>query len=628
MITAVAASGPPCSPLDPSLCGPTPAEGLTLGLLLAAPILLLPSPATGYAVAVAGAVLAGATTPAPGQAVFGLFAALCAGLLAQLLLLRRRQWQSLPTVPNPAAPSAAGPGSTVPVGPMPAPAALSTPWRGRAGAAAALVAVAVGCLIGYSVSTSALATQLARSTVVDAVVQATDSDASEITVQLPDAATRILSVADTGIYRVGEPVPVHLDATQRPPWVALVAEPDDLTWWQSLAVIATLFAGVALARPVREWRRGGWRRAGVRSGAVVRMELLRHGIRGDTTLSIPGDGEPLARLRISMTVEKPHDADDEDNGDYWDDDEDLDPYMVGGSDDPWYTLDPRFDDAWYDDGRFDSRDDPDGDHFDPDDDNDEPPAPVPVSVAGEWYYGGVVTVTTADGDRIARGRLTVPRQQPSVEHEPAQERGGARPGWLRRAFHRWYARDGQTVEQAALPVERTVDLDEVRLPVIFRAPNSARWTGAAMVAGAAILAIATPPVAHAHFDAWAALWALSTGWGLWTRGTAVLLGRLVADDRELRIITTARERRVPWRLLAPVNEFDDTAVVTWYPGMGRFTGRVEQSTDVAALLETLRRRAIDRGEPRRPARSRWRPTLLVPIVYPAAFALLWWSLYR
>lgn len=624
MITAVVAVGSPCSSLDPSLCGPTPAEGPTLGFLLAAPVLLLASPATGYAVAVIGAVLAAATVPSPGPLVFGLFAALCVGLLTQLLPLRRRQQRSLPATPSRAANLAA---ARIPTSDSATTATIPTPWRARAATAAALVAVAIGCLIGYDVSTSALAAHLARSTVVDAVVQATDPDASEITVQLPDTEARTLSVNDTGVYRVGEPVPLHLDTAVRPHWVALVAEPDDLTWWQSLAVIAALFAGLLIARPVRERHRRE-----TRGDAVVRMELVRTGRHSDTTLFLPGDSEPLARLHVRITAEAPHDADgdgdadDEDDWEDWRDDEAHTPYTVGGNDDPWYGLDPRINDAWYDDGRFDPRDDPGVDHFDPDE--DETPVHVAVLVSGEWYYGGVVTATTDDGNRIARGRLTVPRRQPSVDHTPVAEHGDAGKGWIRRAFRRLYSRDSQITEVAASPVERTMAQGEVRLPATFRAARRTQWFGAAMLAGGVLVAIATPTVVHAYLDAWEALWALTTGSGLWISGIAMLLGRLVVEDQDLRIFTTARERRVPWRLLAPVNELDDTVVLTWYPGTDHASSSVDQATDVPALLETLRQRAIKRGEPRTRVRTRWRATFLLAIAYPAAAALMWWSLYR
>lgn len=579
MITVVSTSGPPCTPADPSLCGPMVGEGLTLGLLLAAPALILVSPATGYTVGIAGVALTWIFDPPPVGEIMAPFAALCAALLIQLIRLRRRQQRSLPVTSTPSAGTAvAGP---------------PTPWRGRAGFAVIFTGAAIGCLVGYVASSSSLEAHVASSVTVGAVVQATDSDDSSVTVLLPDATMRVLTVLDTAAYRPGQEVPIRVDATRRPSWVELVAEPDDLTWWQSLATIALLYAGLALARPVRERFRGG-----APVGGVVRMDLGRDPGRGHATLSLPvGDLPPLARLRVTSAAQdkagRPDDLSDEDD---W-------------SDDSWYDLDPRFDDAWYDDV-FDA--DPLGDG------DEEPPDPIPVLVAGEHYYGGIVTVTTESGDPIARGKLTAPRRQrrPSGNGEPRRR--------LRSAIRRLFTKEREAPTPAA--VLRTVDTDAIHLPTAV--PATLPIAGVAMVAAGALLAIGTPFVVHAYFDAWSALAPLATGWSLWARGIGIVGGRLIIDEAGLRIVTIGRERRAPWRLLAPVHEVGDDMVLTWYPGTDSAAMSVDEMVDVPALVETLRRRAIERGEPRRRVHTFRRASLLLPLLYPAVVAMLWWSLYR
>lgn len=76
------------------------------------------------------------------------------------------------------------------------------------------------------------------------------------------------------------------------------------------------------------------------------------------------------------------------------------------------------------------------------------------------------------------------------------------------------------------------------------------------------------------------------------------------DESAVRIFTIGRERRVPWRLLAPVYEVGDDTVLTWYPGTDWAAMSVDRMVDVPALVETLRRRAVERGEPRRRRRNR------------------------
>jgi hypothetical protein len=275
----------PCSPADPSVCGASLPDTWAFALFLATPILLLSAPALGCLSALLMAVLGARYDPVPGMpgwwAVGGV---LSAAVLAHLTLILSRQRRV----------AAAG----TELLPLAAPVETARPGFGRtrllyAGAAAVM---GIALLLTYQQRVSVKQEHLRQARPADAVVQRLD--AGNYTLDLRVAGVERLvtvEVVSTGIYRVGQTVPVLADLTGDAPWVRLVAEPEDPGDWLSFAVLALLLAGLAASRPARIW----WaHRRRIDDGLGLPVSLRWPRSRA-AVYPVDGSGPAISKLKIS-----------------------------------------------------------------------------------------------------------------------------------------------------------------------------------------------------------------------------------------------------------------------------------------------------------------------------------------
>jgi hypothetical protein len=233
----------PCSPADPSVCGASLPDTWAFALFLATPVLLLCAPAAGCLSALLMAFLGARYDPVPGMpgwwAVGGV---LSAAVLAHLTLIRSRQRRV----------AAAG----TELLPLAAPVDMARPGFGRTRLlySGAAVVTGIALLLAYQQRVSAKQEHLRRARPADAVVQGLDANNYTLDLHVAGVERPVtVEVGSTGIYRVGQTVPVMADLTGSSPWVRLVAEPEDPGSWLSFAILAFILAGVASLRPARVW---------------------------------------------------------------------------------------------------------------------------------------------------------------------------------------------------------------------------------------------------------------------------------------------------------------------------------------------------------------------------------------
>ncbi|MEU7480631.1 hypothetical protein AB0A63_31950 [Lentzea sp. NPDC042327] len=327
-VVSGAAGEAPCTTARP--CLPDPLFALAVVPLLAAPLLLLFGRVlTGCAMGVLFGVMELALDNDPtANIAFGLHAAACAVVAALTVRSRADQRQ------------AAGP-VVVTLPDMPPP-------RGVLRIVAVLL-VLFGFLtfVQYDLSSDEVAGHVAQASRVDAEVVEV-KDAYQVWVELPEGQRTAFEPLAADSYQVGDKVPVLADG----PWVRMVAEPEDVTWWLTLGGAAVFFAIMLAARERR--RRSLW------TGPVTAVRVQAH---------------PLTVRRILLRYNR----------------EDVATVAVMtdlGLDEPLYHDTEEFGAVWR---------------------GEEPPPaqhePAEVVIAGEWHHGGQVAVVV-EGEVLATTTLT------------------------------------------------------------------------------------------------------------------------------------------------------------------------------------------------------------------------------
>ena len=243
LIVNVASAPPRCTVADPALCGPSQPADWAFALSLATLVFLVCAPALGCVGGIVLGVLGAASDPTADA--LGWWAAVAVAslfVLAHLLLIRVRQHrvtaarQDRWTLPGRTRPPtrvlSAGPGLFIGV----------------------TAAVGIVFVVVYQHQLSVNREHLQAAIPLNVVVQSLNRDNQTLDLVVPGQDYLVsIDVQSTGIYRVGQTVPVLADLTGSSPWVRLVAEPDDPGWGLSFAVLALLLAGVAALRPARVW---------------------------------------------------------------------------------------------------------------------------------------------------------------------------------------------------------------------------------------------------------------------------------------------------------------------------------------------------------------------------------------
>lgn len=252
MVGALSASD--CTPLDPSVCGPTVSFTIAVVFLLATPILLWWLPAAGCAAGVVFSVLDLLYDPVHAANVaFAIVGPLHLAVAAWLIISRHRQRAIVAEIAG-----------TVRLDPVLAERLRDTfpRWGWRTVVAALLIAGGAGCVVGYDHAAGQVTAHETAAVRMNARVQSYDSDNWVVVV----AAPHPVRLDVVGTYRAGQTVPVLVDGS----WVRLVAEPQDPTPWMSGALGAFLLAALLLYREQR--MRSARRR--LLSGPLPAVELL------------------------------------------------------------------------------------------------------------------------------------------------------------------------------------------------------------------------------------------------------------------------------------------------------------------------------------------------------------------
>jgi hypothetical protein len=278
---AVAIAFPePCTPTDPSVCGPSISFAWAAVPLFATPVLLWWMPLGGCAAGVLYGALGIAFDPEPvSRAAFGVHGAACLLVGVWLVAAGRRQAAVAAEIAAPVMvrlPAA-------PLGRPPGP----RRWGPRTLAAGVLVLAGTAGLLWYRHESSALDRHLAGATRLDARVVAVDADDYSIDVRLPDRADQAwIGVEETRPYPVGSTVPVLVDRRGDHPWVRPVAEPDDVTYWLSVGLGA--FASAALL-----------------AGRDMAAESARRRLLGSSAPAVGMFARPVGDRRVALEPAEP-----------------------------------------------------------------------------------------------------------------------------------------------------------------------------------------------------------------------------------------------------------------------------------------------------------------------------------
>jgi hypothetical protein len=272
---------PRCSAARPSICGPSVQATWTLTLVLATVLLLVCAPTLGCLGGIALGALGMGHDPASGaRGWWAACGALSFVLLVQLMMVMRRQQRIA---------AARAEESRAPVD--------ATPPRRLLWSIYMVISVCTAFaglwLISYYLEqVSELNAHLANAVRVEAVVQSLGDGTVDLVVPELDR-TFTVEVRDPDTYRISETVPALVDSAGG--WIRLVAEPEDLTGWLSVAILLFLVAGVILLRPVRVWRLHRRLRNNRRAILVGLGRLYTEPV---AVFAVDGSGPPLATLRV------------------------------------------------------------------------------------------------------------------------------------------------------------------------------------------------------------------------------------------------------------------------------------------------------------------------------------------
>lgn len=597
----------PCVPEIPAQCGPDRGFAVVLGLGLATPVLLLTVPAVGCLAGILFGIEEVLADPLRSAATaFGLHGAACLGVLGWLVVSRSRQARVARDV--------AGAGTAVPAQPPPA-----SPGGGRRLLAAGLLTAGVAALLLYRHDQGEVDRHLAAATREPARVTGVDQEGWHVSLLLPATEDRVtLDVIDPGTYEVGTDVPVLVDRTDRPPWVALVAEQPDPTFPLTAAVLAGLLAAVA----------AGWdavRRRALRrlaTGPSSAVAVLVESNWDEAILRPVGGGPPFARLplaaplgtgsgglgaegweldedawRARFGLDRPADEDAGDGHEAWDEDE-WTAEEIGEFGRAWRSEDPE-----------------------PDGAGAGVRGTAPATVVGDLRAGGWVALETAEGTWWPSGPVKLPRRS-APWHRLRGDEPPPHPFDVERLGGRL---PGHPVPAAPIVPE---------LPLVARPPAGTRLVGAALLAGAAAALLGALLVAEGWYETVVAL--LLGGRAAWAGADRLLVG-VRLERAALVVLGRWRTVRVPWSQVHGARRDGDSLTLAWQPDelidVGPFQPDPGGSTEDAAervggAVMALRERALAAGYPGGEPESRWSPAAASTALYAAAAVAVGWLTLR
>lgn len=552
----------PCTPVDPSVCGPEVGWATGASLLLATPVLLVLLPALGCLLGVlAGAYELVAERLLQAQVAFGLHGLACAVVLAWMLRSRQRQSALART----AAGRVALPG---PLPPAP---------RTAFAAAAVLVVAGSGLLLLWHAWTTVDQRHLAAAIRLDAPVVAELDDGYTVRLRLPDRQDEVSVDVVAAAYPAGAVLPVLVDRTGDEPWVALVAEQPDPTFPLSAGLAAGLVA-LALAGWEVTWRRVPARFA-AGAPAVAVLGLLR----ADEVDLWDADGSaPFARVPVRWAPEDvPDHAISDSDGNWDEDDRDED---GGEVEDGWEVVRAAdFGAAWRQPAT------PPTWPYRPD-----PVVREPMTAVGDLRQGGWVALVGESGVLWPSGGV-----RRLVRDDPASDEDDLFRG------------EPVAAGTGGVP----------HLPVVLRAPWSARVLGTALLAGFAVGPVASVLLAEGWYQRLLALW---LGGASGISGLTRLRVGLRLEPTALTLRGRWHTHVVPWAALHGVRRDGPELRLAWWPDeimdVGPFapeTGETPESTASRAgdLMMRQRTRALAAGDPGHRVASRWSPAVPAAALY-------------
>jgi hypothetical protein len=281
---------PGCTPEHP--CGPSVPGTWMLALVFASLVLLIGAPGLGCLSALALGVVGAGYDPALGaRGWWAAEAALSAGALVFLLLIRVHQRRVAATIERPITSPGARTASVL---------TRDGLWEQFIGAAA-LAAVGIVLMIIYQYQVSVSGEHLRHSVQTTAVVQDIGVESDTIDFYLDGVGQAVtVSAADApefpNGYLIGQTLPVIVDSTDSEPWLRFAARPDDQTPWLSFAILAWLLAAAATLRPARVWWAHRHNADGEMRGILVSTRWPAPVV--DAAISATdGSGLPLSVLR-------------------------------------------------------------------------------------------------------------------------------------------------------------------------------------------------------------------------------------------------------------------------------------------------------------------------------------------
>ena len=618
-LTAAITDTTRCTPQDPSACGPDSTFAFAFVVLLATPVLLWWMPLLGCLAGVAFALADLRYDDVTGARwAFGLHGLLCA-LVAVRLVRGAAEQRRIAALVSGGLPVDAGRFAALPD---------DGGSRRRLAVAGLLVLAGLGFFGWYGHDVSGERAHLHRAVAAPARIVAVRPDESvTVEVRTPSAGTRqyTIGVYDyTGPYPPHSSTPVLLDPRD-PGWIRLVAEPRDVTYWQSAGAGCLLLALL--------WLLHGWRRqrdlAALHSSprAMVRVRICSEDEAHALILpAADGSGRwaerPIARLAV-FEASEPADEDPTAGDEAWDDE--------AWDDAAWdYQAQAEFGRAWRDE-------DPTGrQRFDP------PPAQVEDAVLiGDLRDGGVAMLITADAVLLPDGRLRTGRAGGGQRTGRA---GGGQPPppgehpTPRRAPWTWLSRRTEPVEDELFP-GAAVDPASLRqplpLPITARPGIRHRAAGLLMVLGGLAGYPLTVQLLRPHLVGLVSLaWLGSTPVRF---GAARLFGYLRLDHHRFEVTGHWRTHSVPWDRLHGVRRHGQAVSIAWEPDVVIAAGPFDDPTgelrppdwteQLGAMMLLQRQRALLGGLPGR--RINTRPGLALAVLAAYSVVVLisvwrWW----
>ena len=615
IVTAFASDTARCTPQDPSVCGPDSTFALWLAVCLATPVLLWWMPVLGCLAGVAFSLaeLRYDDVQAARWA-FGLHGLLCALVVVRLVRGNAEQRRIAEAA------SAGGRIGAVPGMPGgPGPSAVP-----RFAVAGLLVLAGLGFFAWYGHQVADERDHLNRAVQVQARIIAVSPDESiRVQARTPAFGAREYTI---GVYYYTDSYPMHsstpvLVDPRDPDWVRLVAEPQDVTYWQTAGAGSFALAFCWLLQRQR-WHRG------VRALGSGEHPALRVRIRPDDKgralilpvldgLSEPGGGRPIGRLAV---FEAPPEPEPPVGGGAWAEAGEQEPEDW---DEDWdHETQAAFGRSWRDE-------DPAGlERFAP------PSGLVEDAVLiGELRDRGVAMLVTADAVLLPTGRLRAGRirgQQPDPPGKPPDANPHQLIAWWRRLVGPARGGHGALFAGAAVDPASLRQLPE--LPLTARPRTRVRATGLLMLAAGFIGYPVLRWLAELHL---LGEMALAVGLGRLTMaGAARLLSHLRIEHSRFEMAGLWWTHTVPWDRLHGVRRDGEMLSVAWQPDVmidfGPFDDpagepdRQDRAEQLGAAMLLLRQRALLGGLPGREASSRPNLTWIVLVAYTALVLLTLW----